>query len=164
MNIQKLYNRFIKKANMQKVAGPKADTLRKVLNDFKAMRVNPQQRAELIKARDFLEKSTINDMIFPKHKPELNLLLTPASEFDTSSAYHILNMAEREANRIPGIKGIHKFRERIDKFLKKDTRKAIEKLWGRDLGHDEALKLLQDASVKDNARIKILAKKYLGDI
>ena len=164
MNILELHNRLIKRAGMQKVAGPRADAFRKVLNDFKAMRVNPQRKAKLIENRDVLERSKLLDIIHPNQKGELNLLLTPSSDFDMSSVSRILDMTEREANRFFGLKGISKFRERIENSLKRDRFKALEKIWDSNIDSEEFEKLLQDASAKQDARAKILAKKYLGDI
>ena len=162
MNINQLHNRLIKKASMQKVAGPKADALRKVLNEFKDMRINPQRRANLIANRDVLERPNLLSLIYPKLKGDYNTLLTPASDFTSTEVRHILNMAAKKADQIHGVKGMQEFVDRVTKGLHKDIREAGVKIW--DLSEKDSLKLLQDARNKLDVKSKIIAKKYLGDI
>ena len=50
MNIQELHNRLIKKANMQKVAGPGADKLRKIIADINKVRSDKNLVAHLNKS------------------------------------------------------------------------------------------------------------------
>ena len=164
MNIQELHNRLTKRASMQKVAGPKADAFRKVLNEFKDMRVNPQRRANLIANKDVLKRPNLLSMIYPNLKGDINTLLTPASDFTSSDVHHILNMAAKKADQIHGVKGMQKFVDRVEKGLHKDIREASVKMWDKDLSEKDIMKLLQDATNKQDAKSKIIAKKYLGDI
>lgn len=180
MNIQELHNRLIKKANMKKVAGPVANEFRKILNDFKAKRLNPQQRANLVNTRNNLEKAPLD---YLRRDPltkageqlerdilsrNINLLLKPSSEFKLGDTYGILNMAVSKANKPAEMR---EFINRIEKRLvhNRDERLLNDPIlpYNDIVGYRSSPKMRQmqqDAWHRVHTPNRILAKKYLGDI